>query len=190
MQIPSSQRLQVAQDLHDGIAQDLIGIGYSLDLLLSEPNLSNKSRAEIRAIRLTVNQLNTKVRTEILALRSSSALPLTERIKRLALELAPHHEITFELSEVTLKADFHGEILLIVSEILRNSLTHAGATHLFIALYPVKNRTCLELIDNGIGGAQMKDGHFGLAGISERVKAMGGDISIDSIDGTRIAILI
>jgi signal transduction histidine kinase len=44
--------------------------------------------------------------------------------------------------------------------------------------------------DNGIGGVRMQPGHFGLQGIVERVENLGGSITIESLEGTRIAILI
>jgi DNA-binding CsgD family transcriptional regulator len=40
MEMPSPERVRIAQELHDGIAQDLVGIGYSLDALLSPQSFS------------------------------------------------------------------------------------------------------------------------------------------------------
>jgi signal transduction histidine kinase len=82
------------------------------------------------------------------------------------------------------------ELIAIATEILRNIENHAGATHVVISLYPINNRTCLEMSDNGIGGVRMQPGHFGLQGIVERVENLGGSITIESLEGTRIAILI
>jgi signal transduction histidine kinase len=36
------ERLRIARELHDGIAQDLVGLGYGLDLVLAESELSEK----------------------------------------------------------------------------------------------------------------------------------------------------
>ena len=65
-----------------------------------------------------------------------------------------------------------------LSEILRNVEEHAHASHLSI-----------QITDNGIGGAQSKEGSFGLTGIRERIASIGGDIRIDSDQqGTKISI--
>jgi signal transduction histidine kinase len=72
MAIPSPERLTVARELHDGIAQDLVGIGYSLDLLMAEPSLDTSARMQIRRTRLEVDSLIAKVRREILNLRTPS----------------------------------------------------------------------------------------------------------------------
>ena len=69
MEMPSPERVRIARELHDGIAQDLVGIGYSLDLLLSEESLSKAARTDIRSTRFAVDELIGKVRREILHLR-------------------------------------------------------------------------------------------------------------------------
>jgi signal transduction histidine kinase len=70
------------------------------------------------------------------------------------------------------------ELLRVFSEILRNVSDHAHASQLSI-----------HISDNGIGGAESKEGSFGLAGIQERVARLNGDIRIDSSQlGTKISI--
>jgi len=190
MQIPSPERIRIAQELHDGIAQDLVGIGYSLDLLLSEESLSNTARTEIRSTRFAVDALMSKVRTEILNLRNRSSTPLHTQLQKLANDLLKGCQVSLRLEEVPLTESSHSEFILIATEILRNCSTHSRATHIGINLYPVNNRTCLEVIDNGIGGAHVKDGHYGISGMIERVHALGGSFTLESIEGTRVAILI
>ena len=190
MEMPSSERIKVAQELHDGIAQDLVGIGYSLDLLLSEETIPSHTRSEIRATRFAIDELIGKVRSEILNLRNNSSASLSERVRTAASEIAAAIPLSLYIREVPLADIHHNTILAIASEILRNAVRHSRASHIGINLYPVNNQTCLEVIDNGIGGAQVKDGHFGIHGIIERVNSLGGSITIESIDGTRVAILI
>jgi signal transduction histidine kinase len=188
--VATPERIKLAQELHDGIAQDLVGIGYSLDLLLSEESLSSKSRADVRATRFAVDELIAKVRAEILELRKSDSTPLHLRIEQLVGSLPLDPEIALHVEEVNATAQESTEILAIVLEILRNCQSHSRATHIGINLYTVNNRICLEVIDDGIGGANVHDGHFGLPGLIERVHNLGGSITIESIEGTRIAILI
>ena len=190
IQLPSPERIQIAQELHDGIAQDLVGIGYSLDLLLSEESLSSQVRHEIRSTRFAVDALISKVREEILNLRRGTGNPLHAQIQSLATRICSEYEVEFHLDEIAVPFHEEVEILAIATEILRNCVAHSRATHIVINLYSVNNRICFEVIDNGIGGAYVKDGHFGLLGLKERVHALGGSITIESIDGTRIAILL
>ena len=190
IQIPSHERIKIAQDLHDGIAQDLVGIGYSLDLLLSNESLSNQARSDIRSTRFAVDELIAKVRREILHLRQETGKPLQSQIQDLARDICAGYELELHLDDCEVAPHEEVELLAIASEILRNCVVHSRASRICINLYSVNNRTCLEVIDNGIGGADVKEGRFGILGLKERVQALGGSITIESIEGTRIAILL
>ena len=65
--LQSSTRIELARDLHDSLAQDLVAIGFKLDLLVAE--LPLEFRAETRAIRFAINDAIKKVRLELFALR-------------------------------------------------------------------------------------------------------------------------
>lgn len=190
MALPSPERLTVARELHDGLAQDLVGIGYSLDILLAHESLDVVARQRVRETRLHVDDVLAKVRTELLNLRSPESISLVSQIEGLAQTILGDIPYSLRLEESHISSEITHELLLITTEILRNAVAHSRATHVAIKLYPVNNRTCLEISDNGIGGAQMKDGRFGLKGIIERVEAIQGSISIEDIDGTHIALLV
>ena len=147
-------RVILAQELHDGIAQDLVGLGFSIDSLIST-SYEQPTKESLRELRFLVTELIDKVRLEIHQLRDATDL----------------------ISE-TEEKDFSYELLRVVSEILRNVQEHSHASHLSI-----------QITDNGIGGAQSREGSFGLVGIQERIASIGGDIRIDSSQqGTKISI--
>ena len=150
----SDRRVILAQELHDGIAQDLVGLGFSIDSLISTSH-DQTAKESLRQLRFSVTELIDKVRLEIHQLRSAT-----------------------DLISTTEEKDFSYELLRVLSEILRNVEEHAHASHLSI-----------QITDNGIGGAQSKEGSFGLTGIRERIASIGGDIRIDSDQqGTKISI--
>ena len=152
----NQRRVTLAQELHDGIAQDLVGLGYSIDSVIADTQ-DMKSKDSLRTVRFTITDLIEKVRQEIHQLRSAPDL----------------------LSENTQK-DLHFELQRVVSEVLRNISEHSGASTVTI-----------EISDNGVGGAQKKEGSFGLIGIQERITQLNGDIHIDSSqEGTKIRIEI
>ena len=150
----NDRRVILAQELHDGIAQDLVGLGFSIDSLISTSH-DQTAKESLRKLRFSVTELIDKVRQEIHQLRTAT-----------------------DLISKTDEKDFSYELLRVLSEILRNVQEHAHASHLSI-----------QITDNGIGGAQSKEGSFGLAGIRERIVSIGGDIRIDSGQlGTKISI--
>ena len=150
----SDRRVTLAQELHDGIAQDLVGLGFSIDSLISTSR-DQAAKESLRQLRFLVTELIDKVRLEIHQLRTAN-----------------------DLISKTDETDSSYELLRVLAEILRNVTEHAHASHLSI-----------QITDNGIGGAQSKDGSFGLVGIQERIGNIGGDIRIDSGQlGTKISI--
>ena len=65
-------RSQIARDLHDGVIQDLVAFGYSLDSVIAHPDLTPPLRSEIRRVRLDATEIVRKLREDIFQLRQIS----------------------------------------------------------------------------------------------------------------------
>jgi len=188
------ERLELARELHDGIAQDLVALGYSLDLLLADESLTKRARLDIRASRLQVDDLAQKVRKEIYKLRNSLDSNLGAQISRLIEDEFNDLAIEQTIEDVSAPSQVISELLAVLRESLRNIRAHARASRVAITLYPINNRICLQICDDGMGGVSMKSGHWGITGITERIGALGGSISIEDgfshTSGVRITILL
>lgn len=188
------ERLDLARELHDGIAQDLVALGYSLDLLLGDGSLSIEMRSGLRSTRLQVDELMNKVRSEIYHLRIDSQLSLSAEIKKLIEAHYRDYLVDLDVEDVSASPEILQEAMAIIREALRNIRAHARATRIGITVYPINNRICLQICDNGIGGAEMKDGRWGITGLAERVKALHGSMTIEnnvhSNSGVRITVLL
>ena len=106
----NNERVTLAQELHDGIAQDLVVLGFSIDQALSicqETEVKNS----LRQIRFTTTELIEKVRLQMHALRNSEPLMVPTR-----------------------QVDTMFETLRIVQEILRNIEKHSGAKNMDIQI--------------------------------------------------------
>ena len=106
----NDRRVILAQELHDGIAQDLVGLGFSIDSLIAAA-VDQTSKKSLRQLRFAITELIDKVRLEIHELRSASDL----------------------ISEST-GTEFNYELLRVLSEILRNVSEHAQASQLSIQI--------------------------------------------------------
>jgi signal transduction histidine kinase len=106
----TDRRVILAQELHDGIAQDLVGLGFSIDSLIATTS-DQTTRESLRQVRFLITELINKVRLEIHELRSASDL----------------------ISE-TEEKNYNYELLRVLSEILRNVSEHSQASLLSIQI--------------------------------------------------------
>jgi NarL family two-component system sensor histidine kinase LiaS len=152
--LKSSTRVQLARDLHDSLAQDLVAIGYKVDLLTAK--LPFRLRAEARDIRFLISESLNKVRREIFALRSIINPDYLSQLSDLAKPLKVH--VVGELSELT------PERKRIVDELVRNAAMHSKGRNIKIEI----SSNHLIVSDDGQG----------LFGISEFVAALNGKLSV------------
>ena len=172
---------QIARQIHDGIAQDLVALGYSLDQSLATPELPASTRAELRTLRFAVTDLIEKVRREILNLRN-----ISPDLREQATTICGDRVGVFELATPLDQA-----LNPIVIELLRNATEHSGATVINLRTHQDQTFTVIEVSDNGTGGFEMKADRFGLVGISEAVAELSGQIEfIDLAPGLLIRVSI
>ena len=190
----NSARIELARDLHDGIAQDLVALGYELDLLLGATESTVESRREIRGLRFKVDELISKVRREMYALRNPQVTSFQEELKQLIEEICGDLRVTQTISDIAIPSSYQSELKAIATELLRNVKVHSGASHIEVLLKGVENRTYLEVSDNGVGGAQVNTSHLGrlgLVGVKERVEQLHGQMQIiSSENGTCIKVVL
>ena len=180
-----SPRVEIAQEIHDGIAQDLVALGYELDLVLAAPLTPAVIRNDVRTIRFRVSELIEKVRGEIYDLRSHSEF--NSSLREIVRTISPSIAISIEEIELT-EADRH-LLLRVIPELLRNAHIHSGASQIHLQLFAGEDGVMVKVSDNGQGGATTTSGRYGLLGSIERVKDHGASIEIDSRkEGTTITI--
>ena len=180
-----SPRVEIAQEIHDGIAQDLVALGYELDLVLAAPLTPAVIRNDVRTIRFRVSELIEKVRGEIYDLRSHSEF--NSSLREIVRTISPSIAISIEEIELN-DADRH-LLLRVIPELLRNAHLHSGASQIHLQLLTSEDGVMVKVSDNGRGGAMPTSGRYGLLGSIERVENHGASIEIDSRkEGTTITI--
>lgn len=181
-------RSQIARDLHDGVIQDLVAFGYSLDSIIAHPDLTPPLRSEIRQVRLDATEIIRKLREDIFQLRQISH----ELFASLA-QLFEKSEITFRaIGEVPpLNASDISELLPVLREVALNTIHHSHAKSFTIQSELYNDHWFISLSDDGVGRATIKEKHFGLTNIKERIASRGGSLTMESnSDGTQFRIVI
>jgi len=166
----ASERARIARELHDGIAQDLAAVGYSLDAEIGRSDTSALSRAALRSIRGEITTLNEKMREEIFRLRSAAS-PSVQEDLMVTLQSLP---IDFTV-EGELPVDESGfQLEKVLVELIRNAANHAKADEVHIAIDPER----ITLRSNGKATSAPTGKRFGLLGVVERIHEIAWDIEI------------
>ena len=185
------QRLALARELHDGVAQDLVALGYELDLLLAATDTHAPMRKGIRSLRFQVDEIITKVRREMYQLREVQFESVQEKLTDVAKKICGPMLSRLEIAEFEIDPALGVEITAIATELMRNSVHHSRGSEIEIYLSQVENHTYLEVRDNGKGGATLDSSRLGLIGIKERTEKLGGAFTcLSTSSGTRVAITL
>ncbi|MBA3469420.1 MAG: GAF domain-containing sensor histidine kinase [Herpetosiphonaceae bacterium] len=195
------ERNRLARELHDTLAQGLAGVLLQLetaDLLLELGADTERVRQKIhQALALTRGNLD-EARRSVLDLR---AAPLEGRTFAEALQaLADAADQPFTLSvQLTgalqpLPARIEAGLYRIVQEALNNVRQHAQASAVALEFVATPAALTLTIEDDGVGfdPTAPRPNHYGLIGLNERARLLGGTMTVQSAaaSGTRITVAV
>ncbi|HWM08972.1 MAG TPA: ATP-binding protein [Solirubrobacteraceae bacterium] len=190
------ERMRLAAEVHDGLAQDLALAMRELALLETEPapEVAEASRARLRA---AVAEAHRIVRSRLMGMVAPPALgglrpaleELCERFAHRGLEV----RLDGDADLPALPPPVAAAALRVLAEALTNAERHAGAGHAVLEARSTDGRLELVVGDDGRGftaAAGPGEGHFGLLLMHERARAAGGTLTVDSVPGrgTRVAL--
>jgi signal transduction histidine kinase len=202
MQAESEVRRRVAESIHDGPVQELIG----LDMILSAArNAAENGRGDdatglidearelgmrnLRALRDEIVDLGPYAFQELsFDTAIEDCLPVWRR--------RYGFEVGLAIERIDLPPEMAGDLFRIAQEAVVNAGRHAEAKAVSISLRTVGSQVELRVADDGHGfdennpipGGQ--PGHLGLASMRERAELMDGTLDIESSErGTRVLVL-
>jgi two-component system, NarL family, sensor kinase len=191
------ERNRLAREIHDTLAQGLAAITLQLEtadtLFQSRPERAQETIQ--KALRLARSNLE-EARRSVTDLRAAplQKQSLTEALAALAVaELAPSVDYTCLPTQhfPALSARIETGLYRIAQEALTNARKHAKAHKISMTLIAEEQWISLAVQDDGCGfdpesvAQQINSnlGHFGLAGMNERIKLLGGSLCILSEPG-------
>jgi signal transduction histidine kinase len=198
------ERNRLAGNLHDTVLQTVIGIGYQLSACRNGAGeWSSDAPRHFGLVDRMVQHAVRQLRSTVWALRATvpRGRSLPESLAELAARLGTEHDqrIAFACNgDIPPVPDFvAGNLLLVAQEALLNAVRHAGATSVSATLARDPEEDALRLVveDDGVGFAfgehpGPREGHFGLAGMAERVDHIRGSMQIDSGAGAGCRITV
>ncbi|HVN85211.1 MAG TPA: sensor histidine kinase, partial [Candidatus Binatia bacterium] len=203
-----SERTRIARELHDTLLQSFHGLllrfQTAMDLL---PNRAAEAKQLLGSAIGQAADAITEGRDAVQGLRASTVEPnaLGDAIRVIGKELA----VEASGGDVTLNVEVQGvprnlhpivrdEVFRIAGEALRNAFRHAQAKQIEVELRYDERSLRLRVRDDGKGIAADvlsrggREGHFGLRGMRERAKGIGGELTVWSRPeaGTEVELIL
>lgn len=195
----TEERHRIAREFHDSLEQDLAGIALRIDaaahraddaqtrgFLEEQHGLLDRLRADthdflwdLRDPARNDGSLLESAAAQIAHLRSITDVPLV-------LDAPP------DMPRVSPAVQFH--LLRMIREAVANALKHGVPNRIDVRLRPAGDAVVLEVADDGCGfevaDAVARQGHFGIRGIRERVRQLGGSCDIQSVPGAGTRVMV
>ncbi len=193
------ERRRIAQDLHDGVVQDLAGVSYSIAAVANRAGRLDSGDAS------RLGEAASRLRQSVRDLRGLLVEIYPPDLHRAGLGAALSDIIggvnarglqadSSVPDDLDLPTEIETLFFRISQEAVRNVVAHAGAENLMIRVSTSPGQARLEIEDDGRGfspdlkaGAQ---GHFGLRMLSDLTTEAGGEFELDAEPGrgTRIRV--
>lgn len=196
--VREEERERIARELHDGVAQWLVGIKLGLAHLRRVSDCP-MVRAAVADLGESLTHFETDVRSLTLQLHPPTLGHggLHQALRTLCVSFAPRSELrvalTIEGNESRAIGAIETAAYRVVQEALSNAHKHAGATRVRVRLSDRGGRLVVAVVDDGrgLGGLpdpandHLKLGGFGIPGMIARVSEAGGRIAVHSLPGNR-----
>ncbi|MER7417777.1 GAF domain-containing sensor histidine kinase [Micromonospora peucetia] len=196
----NEERQRLAREIHDGVAQELVMVGYGIDNALAYVDEDPQETAEaLRTLRGEVTRVITELRLSLFELRSEVdrhgglAAAIAEYARTVGASGGLRVHLSLDESTARLPAATEAELLRIAQEAVTNARKHAGASNLWVTCEVDPPYAQIEVSDDGQGIAdQRSDGHYGLAIMAERAERIRGRLEIRprQPSGTTVAVVL
>lgn len=184
------ERRRIAEDLHNGVVQELAGLVYALPTLArnldeggdldSARSLVNRATDLVQRNVLTLRSLMTDIYPPDLEINGLDAA-VRELVQTEALQAGIATEIRVD-DDLDLPCEASRLAYRVIREGLRNVVKHAEASEVVIQLHVVGSQVLVHVLDDGRGPGDRPGhspkGHLGLRLLSDTVRDFGGQFEV------------
>ena len=191
-QVKEEERTRIAREIHDDLGGNLTAIKMALAMLVKrlpgdQPELADKAAYVDALVDRTIDaihRITLDLRPSILDFGIVAALEwqVAEFEKQMGIDCC----FACDDKEIDLASDHAAALFRIFQEALTNIAKHAQASTVKVTLQRRRNEVVLAIADNGVGVIptdRLKPQSFGLRGMTERAKALGGTMSLSQAPG-------
>ena len=205
--VREDERLNLAREIHDSLAQLLVALKMDIGMFKKKISKANEAInpeeviAEMEQLMILVDDANKSARSIMNGLRPEQLelLGFVEAVEVHIRIFEQTHHINCSFKNTVLDPIIHSDSALalfrILQESLNNIIKHAMATMVNVQLSTLADKLVMEINDNGIGFDVNHKGRpdsYGLIGMKERIKLLGGNLDITSKvgEGTMVKVEI
>ena len=179
-----NERRRIERDLHDGAQQRLVSLAMNLGMarkkFATDPAAAEQLLAEAHGeAKQALGELRTLARGIHPAVLTDRGLDAA--LSALAGRAGVPVEVDIAISR-RLPTPVESAAYFVVSEALTNVTRHAAATRATVSVSEGTGEVVVEIVDDGVGGADPAAG-TGLAGLASRVDSIDGHLVVDSPPG-------
>ncbi|MYM37171.1 histidine kinase [Duganella sp. FT50W] len=190
--VKEQERTRIAREIHDELGGNLTAIKMAVAMLAArlehaEPALREKTDYVDALVDRTIDaihRISLDLRPAVLDLGLAAALEW--QVKEFARQSGIDSHFSANHRDIGLHNDQATALFRIAQEALTNIAKHANASRVTVRLARLRQHVSLKISDNGDGIAQAdrsKPASFGLRGMAERARALGGTLSLSHASG-------
>ena len=178
----SDERMRLAREIHDGIAQDMASVGYLLDDIASDADTATSQR--LHSLREHLGELVGDLRLSIFDLRAGVdesvglARTVGDYVQRVGTQAGLVVHVSLDESPHRLPVASEVELLRVVQEAVTNVRKHARAKNLWLTVEVHPPRARITVADDGRGLQAKRLDSMGIQGMHERADRIGGRLSV------------
>lgn len=182
-----SERRRIERNIHDGAQQELVALVAQLGMARSAAARGELTAHEIDQLQQEARQILVDLRELAQGIHPSVLSDggileaVEDRCAHLPIDVtlqAPR-----DLRNLRFDDDVEGAAYFFITESLTNVLKHSQASHAVVAMAPDNGRLHLSVRDDGRGFDPDLTALHGIAGLSDRIQALGGHVTVESRPG-------
>jgi len=200
IQAQEQERARIARELHDDFSQRLAILGIGLGQLWKKlPESDVEERAKILEMLESMKEISSDIHSLSHELHSSKLehVGLPAALRGLSKEISDKYNIEIEFRESELSGNIPKEVALclfrVAQESLNNIVKHSHTQTAKVELAVRNELVTLRISDSGTGfdlDRQSDHSGIGLIGMSERLRLVGGKLSVNSDPNQGTEILV
>lgn len=183
-----SERRRIERNIHDGAQQELVALVARLGMARAAASEGRLSPEDVEVLQHEAGQILTDLRELAQGIHPSVLSDggileaVEERCSHVPIDVTV--DAPDSLRSLRYDDDIEGAAYFFVTEALTNVLKHADATQVTVSLSQDADRLRLAVLDDGHGFDALTTPLNGLAGLTDRVRALGGTVTISSRPGS------